>query len=80
MGNWKGFLRRFPLRPLDQANFVYSCSFTSHTSYKNGMLDQRGEGCQNAQKHTIIKGHLVTNFIQTCSLISIYNDMHTVFS
>ena len=41
------------------------------------MLDQRGEGCQNAQKN-IIKA-LVTNFAQTCSLIPIYNGKQPFF-
>ena len=36
--------------------FAYSCSFTLHTPYKNGMLRQKG-GCQNAQKQIIIKAH-----------------------
>ena len=36
--------------PIDQANpSTYCYSYTLHTSYKNGMLDQRGKGCQNAQ-------------------------------
>ena len=33
------------------------------------MLEQRGEGCQNAQKQIIVKAHY--NFVQTCSLTSI---------
>ena len=45
--------------PIDQVNpFAYSCGFTLHTSYKNRILDQRREGCQNAQKLSIIKAHL----------------------
>ena len=36
-----------------------------------------GENCQNAQKHIIIKAYQVTSFVQTCSFISIYNDMYT---
>ena len=44
------------LSPSDQANpFAYSCSFTLHTSYKNGMLDQMGEGCKNTQTQISIK-------------------------
>ena len=45
------------LSPRDQTNpFAYSCSFTFHTSYKNGMFGHGGGGrCQNAQKHFIIK-------------------------
>ena len=36
-------MRRFP--PIDQANrFAYSCSFTLHTPYTNGMLDKWGGG------------------------------------
>ena len=35
----------------DQTNpLAYSRSFTLHKSYENGMIGQRGEGCQNAQK------------------------------
>ena len=42
--------------PRDQTNpFAYSCSFTFHTSYKNGMIGHGGERCQNAQKCFIIK-------------------------
>ena len=48
------------LYPRDQTNpFAYSCSFTFHTSYKNGMIGHGGGGgggrCQNAQKHFTIK-------------------------
>ena len=48
------------LSPRDQTNpFAYSCNFTFHTSYKNGMIGHGGGGggerCQNAQKHFIIK-------------------------
>ena len=47
------------LSPLDQTNpFAYICSFTFHTSYKNGIIGHRGGGggrCQNAQKLFIIK-------------------------
>ena len=50
----KVLLKCFP--PCDQTNpFAYSCSFTFHTSYKNGMIGHGGERCQNAQKHFIIK-------------------------
>ena len=42
--------------PTDQAKtFAYSCSYTIHTSYKNGMLGQKGGGCQNAQKQIYYK-------------------------
>ena len=45
-----------PPPPRDQTNpLAYSCSFTFHTSYKNGVFGHGGEGCQNAQKHFIIK-------------------------
>ena len=39
------------------------------------MIGQRGEGCQNAQKQFTMyyKSSLVTYFVQTCSLMSIYN-------
>ena len=47
------------LPPRDQTNsFAYSCSFTSHTSYKNGMIGHEGGRCQNAQKQLIIKTYL----------------------
>ena len=39
----KVLLRCFP--PRDQTNpFAYSCSFTFHTSYRNGMFGQGGGG------------------------------------
>ena len=42
------------LSPRDQTNpFAYCCSFTSHTSYKNGMIGHGGERCQNAQKQLL---------------------------
>ena len=45
------------LSPHDQAiPFAYSCSFTLHTLYNNGILGQRGEGCQYAQNN-LIKAH-----------------------
>ena len=48
-----------PPHPRDQTNpFAYSCTFTFHTTYKNGMIGHGGRGgerCQNAQKHFIIK-------------------------
>ena len=40
--------------PHDQTySFAYSSCFTLHTSYKNGMISQIGEGCQDAQKQFI---------------------------
>ena len=48
VGNRKTFLRCVP--PIDKANpSAYCRIFTLHTSYTNDMLDQSGEGCQNAQ-------------------------------
>ena len=45
-----------PPPPRDQTNpFAYSCSFTFHTSYKNGMIGHGGKRSQNAQKHFSIK-------------------------
>ena len=42
--------------PRDQTNpLAYSCSFTFHTSYKNGMIGHGGKRCRNAQKHYFIK-------------------------
>ena len=52
----KVLLKYFP--PSDQTNpFAYCCSFTFHTSYKNGMIGHVGRGgrCQIAQKQFIIK-------------------------
>ena len=58
----KVLLKCFP--PRDQTNpFAYCCSFTFHTSYRNGMIGHGGGGggggggerCQNAQKQLIIK-------------------------
>ena len=53
--------------PRDQENpFRHSCSFTLQTSYKNGMLGPgvgAGEGCQNAQKQSIIKSSDFNNFV-----------------
>ena len=56
--------------PLHQANpFAYNCSFTLHTSYMNGMLDEGGgggEGCQKAEKQIVcqlIKSLIITNFV-----------------
>ena len=44
--NRKSLLKCFPPPPpRDQTNpFAYSCSFTLHTSYKNGMIGHRGGG------------------------------------
>ena len=40
--------------PIDQANpFEYSGSFALHTSYKNGMLDQRGKAVKMLKKQII---------------------------
>ena len=45
--------------PRDQTKpFAYSCSFTLHTSYKNGLIGHVGEHCQNAQKQLIRKTYL----------------------
>ena len=39
------------LYPCDQTNpFAYSCSFTFHTSYKNGMIGHGGGGGGDAVK------------------------------
>ena len=49
-------LDKYQLKIMDQTNpLAYSCSFTFHTSYKNGMIGHGGECCRNAQKHFIIK-------------------------
>ena len=57
IGNRKRLWGASPPPPDQAYPFAYSCSFTLHTSYKNVMLDQRGEGCQNAQRQIIIKAH-----------------------
>ena len=44
------------------------------------MLDQRGEGCQNYQQTNYYNSLLFTSFVQTCTLTSIYNGMHTACS
>ena len=45
-----------PPPPVTKTNpFAHCCSFTFHTSYKNGMIGHGGERCQNAQKQFIIK-------------------------
>ena len=44
IGNREKKMRCFP--PSGQAKvFAYSCRLTLHTSYTNGVLDQKGEGC-----------------------------------
>ena len=51
-------LNCFPPPPVTKLIFVYSCSFTFHTSYKSGMIGHGGGGggrCRNAQKLFIIK-------------------------
>ena len=56
--NRKRFTEVLPPLTRDQTStFAYSCSFTFHKSYKNGMLVTGGGGgrCRNAQKHFIIK-------------------------
>ena len=43
--NSKRFTEVLPPPPRDQTNpFAYSCSFTLHTSYKNGMIGHGGGG------------------------------------
>ena len=49
MENRKGFTE--VLSPRDQTNpFAHCCSFTFHTSYKNGMIGHGGGGGGNAVK------------------------------
>ena len=63
----KRFFRCVP-PPLHQANpFSHHCSFTLHTSYTNGMLDEGGgEGCQKAEKRITVPAHQVTHFHIFC--------------
>ena len=66
--------------PIDQANpFAYSRSFALYTSYTNDMFDQKGQAVKML-KTNYYRSLLVTIFVQTCSLISIYNGMYTVCS
>ena len=65
-----GYRKKFleVLSPIDQANpFTYSCKLTLQTSYKNGMLGQRGEAVKMLKNKIIIKAHSVimikTNFL-----------------
>ena len=43
--------------PLIKLILLHSAVVTLHTSYTIGMLDLRGEGCQNTTKQIIIKAH-----------------------
>ena len=57
--NRKSFTEVLTPPPRDKTDpFAYSCSFTLHNLYKNGIIGHGGGGgvrCQNAQKHIIIK-------------------------
>ena len=49
----KVLLKCFP--PRDQTNpFAYSCSFTFHTSYKNGMIGHGGGNAVKMLKNTLV--------------------------
>ena len=66
IGTRKKFLRRFAI--------LLHTVVVSHYTYK-----KRGEAVK--MLITIyLKSSLVTSFVQTCNLISIYNDVCTVFS
>ena len=58
------------LSPRDQTNpFAYSCSFTFHTSYKNGMIGHRWGGggtLSKCAKMLYYENLLETYFIKTC--------------
>ena len=61
--------------------YANSCSFTLNTSYKMACLAKVGKAVKMLKKNYIYyKSALVTNFVQTCSLISIYKGMYTVCS
>ena len=62
-------LKCFPTPPpRDQTNpFAYSCSFTIHTSYKNGMFGHGGGGeVVEMLKTLYYKNVLETYFVKTC--------------
>ena len=44
------------------------------------MIGQSGEDCHNTKKTIYYTSTFVANFAQTCSLISIYNGMYTLYS
>ena len=68
MENRKGFTE--VLSPRDQTNpFAHCCSFTFHTSYKNGMIGHGGGGggtLSKCSKSVYYKNILGTYFVQTC--------------
>ena len=75
------------LSPRDQTNpFAYCCSYTCHTSYKNGMIGWGGGGgggggrCQNAQKQFIIKTYPELILYKPVGKYQIYNGMYQGFS
>ena len=52
--NRKSFTEVLPPTPRDQTNpFAYSCSFTFHTSYKNGMIGHGGNAVKML-KNTLV--------------------------
>ena len=56
-----------PPPPRDQTNpFAYSCSFTFHTSYKNGMIGHGGGTQSKCSKTLQYKNILETYFVKTC--------------
>ena len=62
------------LSPSDQAiPFAHSCSFTLHTSYTNEIacLIKGGKTARKFSKPNYYESSLVTDFVQTYSLISI---------
>ena len=57
------------LSPRDQTNhFVYSCSFTFHPLYKNGMIGHGGGGdvVEMLKNPLLSKNLLDTYFVKTC--------------
>ena len=59
-------MKCFPPPPRDQTNpFAYSCSFTFHTSYRNGMIGHGGNAVKML-KPPYYKIILETYFVKAC--------------
>ena len=64
--NRKRFTEVLPTPARGQTNpFAYSCSFTFHTSYKNGMIGRRGDDVEML-KTLYYENVLETYFVKTC--------------
>ena len=67
----------YPPPPLIKQILLYTLVVLHYIYHIQIAFLIKGEGWQNAQKQFIIKVQ-VTNFVQTCSLIFLYNGMYTV--